>query len=163
MRIDPAVVALIEEGGRWLEQPQPGEAFRISDIQVQDVGYEEAGVVTVESIERGASNGVQLVTSDVRVIETFLALEAAHAWRMPRGLAALTNDRLTSPAGYVVVDEGRGGASVRHPNGTIVARGLWPGDAKKLAVALSYSLDVVVAAIKHPTGDPIWAPGSSRR
>ncbi|GEK23165.1 hypothetical protein CXY01_36850 [Cellulomonas xylanilytica] len=159
MRIEPRVVELIEEGGRSVDQPAPGEAFHVSDAQVENIGYEDGGAVTIKTIERGASNGVDLVTSDIRVVQTYLALRAAMDWRTAHGLPVLTYASLTSPTEYLVVDDGQGRASVRHSDGTVLAHRLSAGRATELVVALSYPLDVVVAAIKNPTGEPIWTRG----
>ncbi|WP_456786190.1 hypothetical protein [Cellulomonas sp. P5_C5] len=155
--IDQRVSELIEIEHERIEKPRPGEAFRIGDGETWEVGYESAGVVTVETIDRGASNGLMIVTSDVSVLQIYLALQAAVGWRRAHDMEVLTYSRLATPTEYVVVRDGQGKAEVRHANGTVVARKLSVGNAEELAVALSYPLDAVVASIKHPTGDPIWS------
>ena len=161
--IDPRVVELIDVNETHVEAPGPGELFRIGDGETYEIGHEAGGVITVETIDRGSSTGVDLVTSDVLVLQTYLALQSAGAWRGAHGLDRLTNDRLSHPSEYAVIDEGESMWGVQRPDGTGGAHCLRDSRAQKLAVALSYPLDVVVAAIKHPTGEPIWTEGRTWR
>lgn len=156
--IDALVVGLLEVGKSGFESPEPGETFRVGDGEVYLVGHEDQGVISVERISRGSSQGVQLVTKDVDVLQTFLALWGAATWRPQHRLANLTNDRLVQATQYVLVDEDGWRRTVRRADGTDVAHRVVASAAEELAVALAFPLDVVVAATKHPTGEPIWRP-----
>ena len=161
--IDPLVVDLLEVTGQGFVPPQPGETFRVGDGEVYQVGHDDDGVISVEWISRGASNGVRLVTTDVDVLQTYLALWGAGTWREQHGLARLTNDELTPATEYALVNEGGLRRGVRRVDGADVAHRIPAPAAEQLAVALSYPLEVVVAAIKHPTGTPIWKKGRTWR
>ncbi|RHA37914.1 hypothetical protein [Cellulomonas rhizosphaerae] len=162
-RLDPRVAGLARESERWVREQDGGFAIGRKDVHV--VVTDDAGTLTVEAFERGASNGVQLVTDDDEVLQRYLVTWLLPAWRETHGLGFLPRPGTREAPGYAVVDGGTEAGFEyrirRALDGEIVARDLLDVDAEALVVTLPHPLDDVLAAARDRNGAPVWA--SARR
>ncbi|WP_028047833.1 hypothetical protein [Cellulomonas sp. URHE0023] len=158
-RLDPRVAELARESGRWVREQEDG--FAIGRKEVHVVVTDVEGTLTVEAFERGASNGVELVTEDDDVLQRFLVTWLLDGWRSTHGFGLLPTSGAREAPGYEVVDDGNPLALDsrirRRSDGAIVAHGLLGMDAQALVVTLPHSLDDVLAAARDRAGAPVWA------
>lgn len=158
-RIEQAVVDFVTEAGKRVEEPAvPGE-LRVGGAQVDLVVREDGRTWTAELFERGASNGVRLVTSDEGVLQRYLLLWAGGSWRSAHGLGFLQTQDTPPAEGCTVVEESPGVFGVQGSDGTWLARELLDVDARELATSIGYPLDDVLAAYRHRTGAPVFSGG----
>lgn len=158
-RLDPRVAELARESGRWVSEQDGG--FAIGRKEVHVVVTDVEGTLTVEAFERGASNGVKLVTEDDDVLQRYLVTWLLNLWRSTHDLGFLPTSGTREAPGYEVVDDGnppaRDSRIRRRSDGAIVARELLDINAEALVVTLPHSLDDVLAAARDRSGAPVWA------
>ena len=162
-RLDPRVAELARESGRWVSEQEGGFSIGGSDVHLVVTDVE--GTLTVEAFERGASNGVELVTEDDDVLQRFLVTWLLDIWRSTHDLGFLPTSGAREAPGYDVVDDGNPLALDsrirRRSDGAIVAREMLGIDAQALVVTLPHTLDDVLAAARDRAGAPVWAEGAT--
>lgn len=155
---DGSVADFMAESGRPITASDRTGSFGVHSSQVDLVVREDGGTWTVEMIERGASNGLLLVTSDVEVLRLFLVLWAGPTWRSKHGLPFLPTTHATPSNGYSVEEDPEGESGVRGPDGQWIACGMFEGIAHELAVAVGHPVDDVIASYKDRNGSPVFTP-----
>lgn len=158
-RIEQAVADFVTEAGHRVKEPGGAGDLRIGGSQVDLVVREDGDAWTAEVFERGASNGVQLVTSDEGVLQRYLLLWAAGSWRSAHGLGFLQPQDAPPADGCTVVEERERVFGVQGPDGTWLAREMVDVDARELAASIGHPLDDVLAAYRHRTGAPVFGGG----
>ena len=121
------------------------------------------GVYTFEMFERGASNGLELITEELGAVERFLAVDHGQGWRYSRGLRRLVvaYGKEGLPPGYEVIDEG-GMSTVRWSQDGRDCRASVRYDAVALARTLPFSVEEVIASFKDRKGRPVFASPTKR-
>lgn len=158
-RIEPAVADFVQEAGRRVKEPRGAGELRVGRSEVELVVTDDGGTWTAELFERGASNGVRLVTADEGVLQRYLLLWAAGSWRSAHGLGFLQTQDAPPADGCTVVEDRERVFGVQGPDGTWLAREMLDVDAHELAASIGYPLDDVLAAYRHRTGAPVFGGG----
>jgi len=158
-RLDPRVADLVRDAGQRVREHEGG--FTISTSDVRKVVTDVEGTLSVEAIERGVSNGFDLLTQSDDVLQRYVVTWVLNGWRSEQGLGFLPTAGTRQAPGYVVVDDGDAvtpdNQIRRLSDGVIVARRMADVDAEALVVALPHSLDDVLAAARDRDGAPVWA------
>lgn len=161
--LDEKILTFAREAGRFVDVTSDGEGLEIGESQVQRVVRLVDGIYTVEMIERGASNGLDVITEERGVVERYLAVVYGNEWRSTHGLGRLatTSGEPKYPPGYEVTDEGDS-FTVRWSQDGRDCRARNLLGATALTRTLPFTLDEVIAAFKDSKGRPVFAPPARR-
>ncbi|WP_029287552.1 hypothetical protein [Cellulomonas sp. HZM] len=98
--LDPRVAELVRDGGLRVGEHEGG--FTISTSDVRKVVTDVEGTLSVEAVERGASNGFDLLTEDHDVLQRYLVTWVLNRWRSAHGLGFLSTAGTREAPGYVL-------------------------------------------------------------
>jgi Immunity protein 61 len=164
--LDEKILALAREAGQFVDVTPDGDGLEIGESQVQFVVRLADGVYTVEWIERGTSNGLDVITEERGAVERYLAIVFGHVWRETHGFGDLdtTGGEPDFPPGYEIIDEGGWRFTVRwsQDGRDCRASGLNRVSIVELTRTLPFTLDEVIAAFKDRRTRPVFAPPARR-
>ena len=161
--LDETVLAFVRDVGQFVEVTPDGDGLEIGETQVQHVVRLVDGVYTVEMIERGTSNGLDVITEERGVVERYLVAIHGNEWRRAHGLERLFTARGEPkyPPGYEVIDEGDS-FTVRWSQDGRECRASNLMEAAELVRTLPFTLDEVIASFKDRKGRPVFAAPAKR-
>lgn len=153
--LDPRVVEFAVDAGLRVIESEGAVRLETSDTGL--VVREDDGSIRVEMIERGVLEGVDLVTGSRALLDRFIVLRAGLTWRSrhrlghppapgPRSLPGGNSVR-EQPDGWSVVVSQEGSAEVTSVH-----------EARRLARAVAFGVDEVIASVKDPHGRPALVP-----
>lgn len=151
--VRPFVVDLLRESGHAVSGSAPLHvAGPATDVVVDELD----GTLAVWGVEGTTVRGIRLVTRDPQVVERYLLMAVAAAWRSRHGRRRLGERRLRRASVHRAVGQDDGTSAVVDGAGTVVAWRLTRADARRLAVALGHPVEDVVAAVREEKGRPVW-------
>ncbi len=171
MSLDERVVALAEAAGLFVEAQRASGSVTVSWGDVKMVLSDRSGDFTVERVERGVVEAVDLATRSFQAVERFVVLMVGPSWRAREGLPWLRvpvaysgEDPGPLPPGMTASpDDGYTVLTWRGLDGPQAARLFARSDAYALAWALTASLEDVFASFKDAEGRPLFPQERKRR
>ncbi|ADG73194.1 hypothetical protein Cfla_0275 [Cellulomonas flavigena DSM 20109] len=151
--VRPFVVDALRESGHVVSGSAP---LHVEGPATDVVVDELDGTLAVWGVEGESVRGIHLVTRDAHVVERFLLMTVAGAWRRRHGRRSLPDRRLRRPRSHRTLLQDDGTSAVVDAAGTVVAWRLTRADAHRLAVALGHPVEDVVAALREEKGRPVW-------
>ena len=152
------VLDLATESGAFVGRTPDRAGLDIGDGETSDVVRRVDGVYQVEEVERGRVQRRVLRTSEESALHRYLALSLAVRWRSANRLGVLTPVERPLPDGMRVELSGPRNASLRWVEDGVERRAddLVPHRADDLARTLLHPLEVVVSAVRDPSGAPVF-------
>jgi len=164
--LDERLLTFVREAGQFVYVTPDGDGLVIGESQVQFIVRLGDGVYTVEWIERGASNGLEVITEERGAVERIIVITYGHEWRTAHGLGHLdtTGGEPKFPPGYEIIDEGGWRFTVRwsQDGRDCRASNLDRVSIVELTRTLPFTLDEVIAAFKDRSTHPVFAPPAKR-
>ncbi|SFJ63401.1 hypothetical protein [Cellulomonas sp. KH9] len=153
-----AVLQLAAESGAFVSSTSDGSGLEIGDSETNHVVRRAHDVFTVDEVQRGRTTGVVLRTAEEAALFRFLALILGSRWRAATGMGELAPAPRDPPEGTALDTSDWRHSTVRWVEGGTER---WADDlvdyrAADLARTLVYPLDVVVAAVREPSGAPVF-------
>ncbi|TQL02657.1 hypothetical protein [Cellulomonas sp. SLBN-39] len=138
-----------------------GDVLVVGDGEQDHHVARDGEVLVVRRVVRGAPRDAVVLTSDGHVLDAFVVVTLANAWRDGHGLALLDlwAGTVNAAAGDLALVERPDGWALVDASGAgrLVASGMRRHHAARLARALTLPLDTLVDAVQDPEGGGFYA------
>lgn len=160
LEVPPLVLALAAESGADVRPTPDGSGLDLGDSETSHVVRWVDDAYQVDEVQRGTVTRPVLRTAEEPAVVRFLALVLASRWRSVAGMPPLPPVEPGLPDGAVVEKAGPRRFTLWWVEDGVRRRAddLVEFRAVDLARALAHPLDVVVAALRAPDGEPVFGP-----